>query len=88
MQVSGGGRDRRAGRGRGERRVWAGRSACCLLPHRPSPYFSPPCVCRGLVMGRLRSQQRQREVQVMQFCFTKLGEGERYGRVLIGWLAL
>jgi arginine deiminase len=24
-------------------------------------------------MGRLRSEQRQREVQVMKFCFTKLG---------------
>lgn len=28
-------------------------------------------------MGRLRSQQRQREVQVMHFCFQKLGEGAR-----------
>lgn len=29
--------------------------------------------CKGLVMGRLRSQQRQCEVQVMEFCFNKLG---------------
>uniref|UniRef100_A0A7S0RB30 Arginine deiminase n=1 Tax=Chlamydomonas leiostraca TaxID=1034604 RepID=A0A7S0RB30_9CHLO len=29
--------------------------------------------CKGIVMGRLRSQQRQREVQVMKFCITKLG---------------
>ncbi|GIL80090.1 hypothetical protein Vretimale_12910 [Volvox reticuliferus] len=29
--------------------------------------------CRGIVMGRLRSAQRQREVQVMRFCFNKLG---------------
>uniref|UniRef100_A0A7S0UQV8 Arginine deiminase n=1 Tax=Polytomella parva TaxID=51329 RepID=A0A7S0UQV8_9CHLO len=28
---------------------------------------------RGIVMGRLRSAQRAREVQVMRFCFTKLG---------------
>eukprot|EP00195_Chlamydomonas_chlamydogama_P009440 CAMPEP_0202891208 /NCGR_PEP_ID=MMETSP1392-20130828/1328_1 /ASSEMBLY_ACC=CAM_ASM_000868 /TAXON_ID=225041 /ORGANISM="Chlamydomonas chlamydogama, Strain SAG 11-48b" /LENGTH=467 /DNA_ID=CAMNT_0049574893 /DNA_START=174 /DNA_END=1577 /DNA_ORIENTATION=+ len=30
-------------------------------------------VCKGIIMGRLRSLQRQREVQVMKFCFTKLG---------------
>lgn len=29
--------------------------------------------CKGLVMGRLRSEQRQREVQLMKFCFNKLG---------------
>ncbi|KAF5833023.1 hypothetical protein DUNSADRAFT_10768 [Dunaliella salina] len=29
--------------------------------------------CKGIVMGRLRSQQRQREVQVMHFCIEKLG---------------
>ncbi|MEW5307832.1 MAG: hypothetical protein WDW36_010207 [Sanguina aurantia] len=29
--------------------------------------------CKGIVMGRLRSQQRQREVHIMRFCFTKLG---------------
>ncbi|GBF90210.1 arginine deiminase [Raphidocelis subcapitata] len=29
--------------------------------------------CRGIVMGRLRSQQRQREVELMRFCFNKLG---------------
>ncbi|KAG2426169.1 hypothetical protein HXX76_013150 [Chlamydomonas incerta] len=29
--------------------------------------------CKGIVMGRLRSAQRQREVQVMRFCFNKLG---------------
>lgn len=28
---------------------------------------------QGVVMGRLRSQQRQREVQVMRFCLSKLG---------------
>eukprot|EP00878_Enallax_costatus_P010464 GHUV01010925.1.p1 GENE.GHUV01010925.1~~GHUV01010925.1.p1 ORF type:complete len:467 (+),score=159.73 GHUV01010925.1:196-1596(+) len=29
--------------------------------------------CKGIVMGRLRSQQRQKEVELMQFCFRKLG---------------
>lgn len=29
--------------------------------------------CRGVVMGRLRSEQRQREVMVMSFVFRKLG---------------
>ena len=29
--------------------------------------------CKGIVMGRLRSQQRQREVDLMKFCFSKLG---------------
>ena len=29
--------------------------------------------CRGIVMGRLRSQQRQLEVELMRFCHTKLG---------------
>ncbi|KXZ51615.1 hypothetical protein GPECTOR_12g579 [Gonium pectorale] len=29
--------------------------------------------CKGIVMGRLRSVQRQREVRVMRFCFNKLG---------------
>ena len=29
--------------------------------------------CKGIVMGRLRSPQRLREVVVMKFCFTKLG---------------
>ncbi|KIZ04019.1 Amidinotransferase family protein [Monoraphidium neglectum] len=29
--------------------------------------------CRGIVMGRLRSQQRFREVELMRFCFDKLG---------------
>ncbi|KAL6748381.1 hypothetical protein V8C86DRAFT_2879369 [Haematococcus lacustris] len=29
--------------------------------------------CKGLVMGRLRSAQRQREVTIMRFCLTKLG---------------
>lgn len=28
---------------------------------------------QGIVMGRLRSSQRQREVQVMRFCLNKLG---------------
>jgi arginine deiminase len=30
--------------------------------------------CKGIVMGRLRSQQRQREVKLMKFCFSKLGQ--------------
>lgn len=29
--------------------------------------------CKGIVMGRLRSQQRQKEVELMQYCFRKLG---------------
>eukprot|EP00798_Chlamydomonas_sp_ICE-L_P013898 gene13898-19825_t len=29
--------------------------------------------CKGVVMGRLRSDQRQKEVEVMKFCHTKLG---------------
>ena len=29
--------------------------------------------CKGIVMGRLRSSQRQLEVEVMKFCFKKLG---------------
>jgi len=29
--------------------------------------------CRGVVMGRLRSSQRQLEVDLMRFCFNKLG---------------
>lgn len=29
--------------------------------------------CRGIVMGRLRSQQRQKEVELMGYCFRKLG---------------
>mmetsp|Transcript_8912 Transcript_8912/g.15445 ORF Transcript_8912/g.15445 Transcript_8912/m.15445 type:complete len:486 (+) Transcript_8912:82-1539(+) len=29
--------------------------------------------CKGVVMGRLRSAQRQQEVQVMRFCLRKLG---------------
>lgn len=29
--------------------------------------------CRGIVMGRLRSAQRQKEVELMSFCFQKLG---------------
>lgn len=31
--------------------------------------------CRGIVMGRLRSLQRQLEVDLMAFCFEKLGKG-------------
>ena len=30
--------------------------------------------CRGVVSGRLRSQQRQLEVELMRFCFRKLGQ--------------
>lgn len=30
--------------------------------------------CRGIVMGRLRSAQRQLEVDLLRFCFDKLGE--------------
>jgi hypothetical protein len=44
-----------------------------VLCRRPLPR-------RGIVMGRLRSAQRQREVQVMRFCLNKLGERE------VGWL--
>lgn len=29
--------------------------------------------CKGIVMGRLRSSQRQKEVDLMRFCFQKLG---------------
>jgi hypothetical protein len=29
--------------------------------------------CRGIVMGRLRSEQRQLEVELMRFCHNKLG---------------
>eukprot|EP00210_Caulerpa_lentillifera_P009569 g9126.t1 len=29
--------------------------------------------CKGIVMGRLKSQQRQREVELLAFCFQKLG---------------
>jgi arginine deiminase len=29
--------------------------------------------CKGIVMGKLRSSQRQLEVEVMKFCFRKLG---------------
>ncbi|KAK9829371.1 hypothetical protein WJX72_005446 [[Myrmecia] bisecta] len=29
--------------------------------------------CRGIVMGRLRASQRQLEVELMRFCFMKLG---------------
>lgn len=36
--------------------------SCCLLT-----------AVQGIVMGRLRSAQRQREVQVMRFCLWKLG---------------
>lgn len=30
----------------------------------------------GIVMGKLRSSQRQLEVDLMRFCFKKLGENE------------
>ena len=30
--------------------------------------------CKGIVMGRLRSAQRQLEVELMRFCHNKLGE--------------
>lgn len=29
--------------------------------------------CKGIVMGRLKSKQRQREVELLTFCFQKLG---------------
>lgn len=29
--------------------------------------------CKGIVMGRLRSEQRQLEVELMRFCHNKLG---------------
>ena len=34
--------------------------------------------CRGVVSGRLRSQQRQLEVELMRFCFRKLGLPRHY----------
>ena len=54
----------------------------------------PPCpcqitTCRGIVMGRLRSPQRNLEVSLMKFCLQKLGgwvggwAGERVG----GWVS-
>lgn len=36
--------------------------------------------CRGIVMGRLRSQQRQKEVNLMRFCFNKLGARVLFNR--------
>lgn len=38
--------------------------------------------CKGIIMGRLRSQQRQLECELMRFCFTKLGEcsADKYPR--------
>ena len=65
-------------------REWRG---CVLRVHvspgtNPSlaplpPLHNPPphqiTTCRGIVMGRLRSDQRQREVELMRFCFRKLG---------------
>ena len=30
--------------------------------------------CKGIIMGRLRSPQRQLECELMRFCFQKLGE--------------
>ncbi len=42
-------------------------------PGRPRALRSmPPLAPQGVVMGRLRSAQRQREVQVMRFCLQKL----------------
>jgi arginine deiminase len=35
--------------------------------------------CKGIVMGRLRSLQRQNEVEVMKFCFNKLGRWQQQG---------
>ena len=34
--------------------------------------------CQGVVMGRLRSPQRQLEVDLMRFCFNKLGLPVRF----------
>lgn len=42
-------------------------------PARPPPAPRQITTCRGIVMGRLRSMQRQREVDLMRFCFNKLG---------------
>ena len=42
----------------------------------PPPYIHPPTqitTCRGIVMGRLRSPQRNLEVSLMKFCLQKLG---------------
>ncbi|KIY99877.1 Amidinotransferase family protein [Monoraphidium neglectum] len=39
----------------------------------PTPATPAITTCKGIVMGCLRSAQRQREVQLMRFCFNKLG---------------
>lgn len=59
---------------------WLSLHACKhTQPILPQPVFNSKQVttCRGVVMGRLRSAQRQREVELMRFCFNKLGERRR-----------
>jgi hypothetical protein len=65
------------------RRVW---------PHAATAQVT---TCRGIVMGRLRSQQRQKEVELMRFCFRKLGAracvyvcGGGGGVLHAGWVQL
>jgi N-dimethylarginine dimethylaminohydrolase len=41
------------------------------------PRAAQVTTCRGIVMGRLRSPQRQLEVELMRFCFNKLGARAR-----------
>jgi arginine deiminase len=44
--------------------------------------------CKGIVMGRLRSAQRQKEVELMSYCFRKLGEQQGQGVMrAVKWLA-
>lgn len=40
--------------------------------------------CKGIVMGRLRSQQRQKEVELMRYCFNKLGAWLAWHQLKIG----
>jgi hypothetical protein len=58
--------------------AWSCRPPC---PSFPTPPLHPQITtCRGIVMGRLRSQQRQRDVELMRFCFDKLGGRRLAGR--------
>ena len=71
--------------GPGERPVEAASHPACLPapdPHPPTPTTAPPQIttCRGIVMGRLRSPQRNLEVSLMKFCLRKLGAPGAAGR--------
>jgi len=52
----------------------------CTPPHFITHQIT---TCKGIVMGRLRSQQRQREVELMHYCFNKLGAWCVRGSVFI-----